>query len=148
VFGKSRELGSIVAGLLIVLVLLAGCGPAQEVRLGADVVKADVKEINVLASDNGSKVELATGQILVITLESNPTTGYSWQVVDSGGAMLQQVGEAEFQPQSDLMGASGVEVLRFEAITTGQAKIELAYQRPWEKDVAPLETFSIQVTAH
>jgi inhibitor of cysteine peptidase len=148
VFGKEKLRGSIVAAFLIVAVLTAGCGPAKDVNFGADVVRADVKEINVAAKDNGGRVDLALGQVLVVTLASNPTTGYSWQVVDAEGSILRQMGEAEFVPQSDLMGAPGVETLRFEPTGAGQTTLQLVYHRPWEKDVEPLETFSLQVTVH
>jgi inhibitor of cysteine peptidase len=144
--GKGRVQGSIAAGLLIVLVLIAGCGPARDANFGADVVKADTNEVNVQAADDGSQVSLAKGQVLVVTLESNPTTGYSWEVVGLDGAFLRQVGEAEFQAQSDLIGAGGVEILRFEAAATGQVDLKMVYHRPWEKGVEPLQTFAVQVT--
>jgi inhibitor of cysteine peptidase len=146
VFGKRHVRGSIVAGLLIGLVLIAGCGPARQINFGADVAKAEASEVNLLGNDNGGQIELAKGQILVVTLESNPTTGYSWEVVSSEGSILRQVGEAEFNPQSDLIGAPGVEIFRFEAAGAGQTELKMVYHRPWEKDVEPLQTFSVQVT--
>jgi inhibitor of cysteine peptidase len=144
--GKGKLQGSIVTGLLIALILMAGCGPVREANLNADVVKADGNEVKIQATDNGSQVSLAQGQILVVTLESNPTTGYSWQADGLAGDVLQQVGEAEFQAQSDLLGAPGVEILRFQATGSGQVELKLVYHRPWEQGVAPLQTFSVQVT--
>ena len=104
------------------------------------------KEVKVSASDKGRQIELRKGQILVITLEANPTTGYTWEVekpLDEG--ILRQVGEAEFKPQSDLVGAPGVQTLRFEAVNDGQTTLNLVYHRPWEEDVEPEETFSLQM---
>lgn len=118
--------------LLAVSVVTAGCAPAREVKLGAD--------------DSGKEIELKKGQILVIALEGNPSTGYTWEVKEPPDEqVLQQVGEAEFQAESDRIGAPGVLTFRFEAVNTGRTDLRLVYHRPWEEDVEPLETFSIQV---
>jgi inhibitor of cysteine peptidase len=116
--------------LLVAVMLVAGCGP-KAVELGAD--------------DNGREIELARGQTLVVSLESNPTTGYRWEVVELEGQLLQPVGEAEYHPRSDAIGAPGVEILRFKALNAGRTPLKLVYHRPWEKDAEPLETFSLQV---
>jgi len=123
------------AALLVVPVLPVSCGRAREVQLDA--------------SNSGGQVELGPGQVLVITLESNPSTGYRWEVVEIGGAILRQVGEVQFElsdPQDPPPpGAGGWETFRFEAVGAGETGLELAYRRPWE-DVEPLMTFSVQVS--
>jgi inhibitor of cysteine peptidase len=139
--------GGAIALLLGVLILLAGCGLSREVKSGDKGMSIDEK-VALGTKDNGRQIELQPGQTLVVTLESNPTTGYCWEVAEGVESVLQQTGEAEFQPQSDLLGAPGVEILRFEATATGQATLTLVYHRPWEKGIDPLETFSVQVKVH
>ncbi len=127
--------GSTVAVLLSALFLAVGCGSAQEVQIGAD--------------DDGRQIALDQGQVLVVTLGSNPSTGYSWQVAEIQEAILKQLGEAEFQASdpggTPVVGAGGTETFRFEALKAGQTTLKLVYHRPWEKDVEPLDTFSVQV---
>jgi inhibitor of cysteine peptidase len=86
---------------------------------------------------------------LVLTLESNPTTGFRWEVVEKKDAVLQLVGEAEFKVASELdpppPGTGDVEIFRFQAVEAGEAGLDLVYHRPCEEGVEPLETFSIQV---
>ena len=110
------------------------------------------EEVNVSEDDAGSQVELEQGQILVVTLESNPTTGYSWEVVETQESILEQMGEAEFKPsetgEPPLVGAGGWEILRFKAISAGQTSFKLVYHRPWEEGVEPVKTFSIQVVVN
>jgi inhibitor of cysteine peptidase len=116
------------------LTLTTGCGSAGEVRLTG---KADV-----------SQVELKVGQELVIELESNPTTGYSWEVDEIDPTILQQDGEAVYQDESDdaeLVGGGGTETFTFKATSTGETTLTLVYHRPWEEGVEPLETFSVEV---
>ena len=107
------------------------------------------EEINVDEDDGGGQVELEQGQILVVTLESNPTTGYGWEVVETQESILEQMGEAEFKPsqtgEPPLVGAGGWEIFRFEAISAGQMTLQLVYRRPWEEGVEPVKTFSLQV---
>ncbi len=115
--------------------LLAGltaCGPQP-----ADLTEAD----------NGSRVRLGQGEELVITLESNPTTGYSWHVIETNPEVLKQVGEIEYEqsPGSDgLVGAGGTEMIRFEAVAPGEVTLTLGYYRSWE-DKPPVETFTVTV---
>ena len=115
----------------LLLVSLTACGTGNEVNLDAN--------------DNGSQVELKTDQTLVISLEGNPTTGYTWEVDEVDEGVLRQVGEAEFEPESDAVGAGGVQILHFEPVSSGQTSLDLVYHRSWE-DEQPQETFSIQVT--
>lgn len=98
------------------------------------------------AEDDGKEIALQQGQTLTIRLEANPTTGYSWEFVESEEAILQQVGEPEYEPESDLLGAPGMQTLRFQAVQPGQMELKLVYRRPWEEGVEPLETFTVLVT--
>ena len=107
------------------------------------------EEVNVDEDDGGSQVELEQGQILIVTLESNPTTGYRWEVVETQDSILEQMGEAEFKPsetgEPPLVGAGGWEIFRFKAIGAAQMTLQLVYHRPWEEGVEHLKTFTLQV---
>ena len=116
--------------LLSVLAMTIGCGSSKTVKLSMD--------------DKGSQVELKKGQSLVIQIEGNPTTGYTWEAVELED-ILRQVGETEFEADSKLTGAGGVQTLRFEAVKAGSTTLKLVYHRPWEKDTAPAETCTFPV---
>ncbi len=77
------------------------------------------------AGDNGRTIELNKCQTLVITLEANPSTGFTWEAVEFDEHVLRQVGEIEFQPESSAIGAGGVQILRFEAVNAGQTPLKL-----------------------
>jgi len=122
----------IVVFFSLLLSTLAACGSGNEIKLDA--------------SDNGSQVELNVGKTLAISLEGNPTTGYTWEAAEVDGQVLRQAGEPEFKPESEAVGAGGVQTLRFETVNSGSTPLKLVYHRPWETDVEPAETFSVQVT--
>jgi uncharacterized lipoprotein YbaY/predicted secreted protein/heat shock protein HslJ len=125
-------------------------------RLGAEVTSAAAPgddqsiapppaDVTLTNSDNGASVGLKAGQTLAVRLDSNPTTGYSWQVAEVDGAVLKQQGEPQFfRPADAPLGAGGVQVFRFVA-TAGQTRLTLVYRRPFEPNVPPADTFSVQV---
>ena len=97
--------------------------------------------------DNGKQITIRSGDVATVTLVSNPTTGYSWQVMEVDNTILVQDGNPEYkgaQGSEGLVGASGTETFRFKAVGTGTTTLELGYMRPWES-VPPIETFNIQV---
>ena len=120
------------AALLLFLLLATGCGRPAEITLDM--------------SADGSQVMMETDQELVIRLESNPTTGYSWTVQEIDTAVLQQIGDVEYETaETGLVGSGGWESCRFEAVAAGQTTLELVYRRPWEEDAAPEQTFTLDV---
>jgi inhibitor of cysteine peptidase len=135
----------VYGGIIVILgtlIVSSGCGMLSGVDAGGEMEAA-----SLTAEDNGGQVEVNKGQTLVLALESNPTTGFRWEVVGLQQSVLRQQGEAAFKVASELdpppPGTGGVEVFRFEAIEAGETTLELVYHRPWERDVEPLETFSV-----
>jgi inhibitor of cysteine peptidase len=112
-------------------------------------VYPSAETVDVNEADNGGQVEVESGKLLVVTLESNPSTGYRWELIENNESILKQFGQAEYKPAetSDppVVGAGGWEIFRFKAVSAGQMALELVYHRSWE-DAEPLKTFSIQVT--
>jgi inhibitor of cysteine peptidase len=102
--------------------------------------------LKLTAADSGSQIEVQAGDTFVIELEGNPTTGYTWETLDLQGSLFEQVGETEFSSgNSGLVGAGGMQTLTFRAVQAGSATLTLVYHRPWETDVEPIGTFSVDV---
>jgi predicted secreted protein len=80
-----------------------------------------------------------------ITLDSNPTTGYSW-TVDFDYHFLVKVNESYSKSQPGLIGSGGQQIFTFTPIHAGQTIISAVYKRPWENIVADERTFSIIVS--
>ena len=112
-------------------------------------VYPSAETVDVNETDNGGQIELELGKLLVVTLESNPSTGYRWELIKNNESILKQFGQTEFKlsETSDptIVGTGVWEIFRFKAVTVGQMTLELVYHRSWE-DAEPLNTFSIQVT--
>ena len=93
-------------------------------------------------------MELSMGQTLVITLPSNPTTGFRWVVADAAPGVLRSLGPEVYSNPEDsgLVGSAGQSSWRFEAAQPGSGRLLLVYRRPWETGVAPEQTFDCQIT--
>jgi predicted secreted protein len=123
----------------------AALGPED---LAAALGTTGYDQIVLTDQDNGEVINLAAGQLLVVSLRANDSTGYGWDVAELDARVLQQVGEEYIQDRAEpgMTGVPGWQILRFSALRAGQTPLRLAYRRPWE-EVPPLETFSIQVEA-
>jgi inhibitor of cysteine peptidase len=121
-----------LAGLFLLL-LLAGC------KTGASA------PLVLTEKDAGKTINLNIGDTLVVALDGNITTGYTWEMLPMDPAVLQQVGAAEATPDTTALGAGGKIALKFLAVKRGQAPLQLVYRRSFEQDVAPLNTFEVNV---
>ncbi len=127
----------------LAVISLAVLGVAcATVQTGAST--ATPSEVNLTDDNNGQRIELRSGQTLIIGLKGNPGTGYTWEVKDPL-AFLQQDGEPTFKADSQLLGAPGRLTFRFKPVGTGEGKLTMIYHRPWEKGVEPINTYSIDL---
>ncbi len=100
-------------------------------------------------NDDGKTISVTVGDTIAIKLDSNPSTGYGWQVTGISTASAVQNGKIEFEsppPPKDgriRVGQGGTAVITFDAVSAGKSTISLEYRRPWEKGKAPARTFTI-----
>jgi inhibitor of cysteine peptidase len=112
--------------------------------LGAACLSSD-SDTTVSDDDAGSTVQIDRDEPLVVELEGNPTTGYNWYVAVVDEAILRQVGETDFDPDSDAEGAAGTVTLRFEAVGPGTTALELVYRRENEPDDTANQSWRVTV---
>jgi inhibitor of cysteine peptidase len=121
-----------VVVLFMVISFVAGCSTAEKV--------------NLTSADKGDQVQIKSGGELVITLDGNPSTGYTWEAQDLDTTFFQLIGDPVFfSSNPDLVGSSGTITLTFKALQTGSAVLTLVYHRPWEVDVTPLDSYQVTV---
>jgi len=124
---------TIVLVVALVVLALGACGPAAS------------KQLNLSEKDAGRTVQLPVGGTLEVVLEGNPTTGYLWEAAAGDTAIIRQVGEAQFKPDTSAIGSPGKMTLRFTGVAAGQTALKLIYHRPFEKNVPPVKTFEVTV---
>lgn len=80
---------------------------------------------------------LKAGELLVLQLEANRTTGYSWAVENNGYPnKFYEVGRSYVMPANaanNKVGMPGQEIIVFGAQESGEYRITMEYKRSWEK---------------
>lgn len=102
-------------------------------------------QVDLTAENDGQTINMKKGNEIVVKLEGNITTGYSWSVQDLDAQYLQQQGEEEYKSDSNLIGAGGISTFTFKAQQQGQTTLKLIYSRPFEKDTPPEKTFEVTI---
>lgn len=147
-----RIYGILVAGLLVVCMLGAGC-TSQPVEPGnATDTPTPVATTPVAAgvfafneTNNNETVTLPAGSAITISLVENPTTGYSWNVTSSRG--LTYVNDTFIPPEdTGLVGAGGVHEWQYLATERGTGEFSAIYMRPWENVTGNETAFSMAFT--
>jgi inhibitor of cysteine peptidase len=106
----------------------------------------DKDTVTATAENNGGEISVAKGKILLLKLDAQPGTGYSWQVTKNDVSHLIPLGHSEFEStNSGIPGAVQSQVFRFKPQDSGRFVIELHYQRQWEKNVPPSKTYRLAV---
>ena len=120
-----------VAGISILVVsLIAGCGGVEAY------------------TDSEQVINTTVNQEFTIALDSNPTTGYGWEV--SYDENMLSLEKEEYNPdekEPGLVGAGGTQYYRFQALKVGETEITVTYKRSWETEYAEQKVFSVDILA-
>lgn len=126
----------------MLILMLTACG-AQVTAETPEPLLPDV----VPTSDPSQTIEAAAGSEFQIVIESNPTTGYQWEIIGglpSGTELLAK----EYAPQGPMMvGSGGVDIFTFRAGEPGEVRITLGYYPPSNDPVDPqqIEEFTVTI---
>ena len=91
-------------------------------------------------TDDSETIEVTAGEEFAIKLESNPSTGFSWELQQPlDDSILESKGSDYEAGKNDAPGAGGHEILTYEAVGDGTTTISLGYLQPFD-DAPPSET--------
>ncbi|HVW66619.1 MAG TPA: protease inhibitor I42 family protein [Candidatus Peribacteraceae bacterium] len=97
------------------------------------------------ASEMTTSMSAKAGTPFTITLDSNPTTGFSW-TPSYDKTMFALDSSTYIAPNSSALGAGGQAQFTFHALKSGTADITFAYSRSWETNVPPAQVRVYTVT--
>lgn len=107
--------------------------------LTLDVVVRDPVAVTIdcAAFDNGTaataSVDAPAGSVVVLTVCSNASTGFTWTTASSSDPAIAVPGEwVSVAPAEPMPGAAGTQVLTIAADAAGTAVISASYDRPWD----------------
>jgi inhibitor of cysteine peptidase len=102
-------------------------------------------EILITLSEQGNTVEVQRSDVIVIRLEENLTTGYSWEIETTNHSIIGLVESDYSQNPETRLGIGGVRTFRFRAQSSGQEIIQLRLKRPWDSADSAVEHFDVTV---
>jgi inhibitor of cysteine peptidase len=121
---------------------------ADSFELSTDNIIEDsggVSGVNVFTEyNNGSTVELETGDTFQIKLNENPTTGYQWTVETTGGLEIMSDNYTS-SAAPGLVGAGGIHEWDIKATASGTQQVTAVYSRPWENLTGSEQRFVLTV---
>jgi inhibitor of cysteine peptidase len=123
----------------VVVVLLAACASVPSGTRERELTQADVKAV----------VAAQVGDVLVVRLAANASTGFAWAWDEPAAAgVLAQAGEPAMSGvDATRVGSGGTQAWRFRVVKPGDAQLRLEYRRPWEHGTPPAQTVSWQIQA-
>jgi predicted secreted protein len=130
----------VIVALLAAAVVFAACTSSTPQRSTT---------VKLTASDNGTVQTLHPTDVLVVTLDSNVTTGFRWELSGKPDASVLKLQSSEYVAPSEspgVVGAGGQEVWRFHAVGEGTATFELTYRRSSGETSGQPFTITVNVT--
>jgi len=123
-------------------------------KVWARTVPAGGRAINLKSSDNGRTVEAAVGDLVLIKLRGNRSTGFLWsaasQAKDSPVTLKSHKYFTDSQMSAEIPpmpGQGGAATFTYRVVRGGKATISLAYRRPVRKKTKPARTFTVEIRA-
>jgi inhibitor of cysteine peptidase len=100
--------------------------------------------ITITQTDNGKTIQVHAGDTLVIQLDENASTGYTWAVnkIDTTVLLLQS---STYTASGNLPGSGGTRVFTFLAKNPGTVHLQLKYWRSFVGDSSISERYSVTV---
>lgn len=112
---------------------------------GGKAAKPAVEPLNI--SEPGKSIEVAAGNEFKIVIESNPSTGYHWDLVGALDESIIQFVSRDYRADEPVMpGSGGKDVWVFQAVAAGETTITLGYFPPGVAGTPAQEvTFTVMV---
>ena len=91
-------------------------------------------------------INLKRGKSYLIKLESNPTTGYMWELTGLEHVNNVQIEELHFKaPNPHLIGSGGVQSWNITGYCKGSTRLTFEYKQPWESHSEKTEVFDFVI---
>jgi inhibitor of cysteine peptidase len=101
-----------------------------------------VNELTLTERDDGRRVSVHVGDVIMLHLPENAAGGYQWSASHADAARV-DVSRERFDTVNQATGSEGIAVWKLTAKLPGTVRIELKRSRPWEGSRPATETFAM-----
>lgn len=148
---KSHTLQQLAVSLGVLLMFVGFNSPGVSSNIRSNEILEMVGEISgmseiiITPSDQGRTFEANQGELIVIRLEENPTTGYQWEVGAVDSQIIEFLDSHYSTTPGTGIGGGGTRAFRFRAKLSGRGQIQLRLRRSWEPVDAAIECFEVNI---
>lgn len=145
-----RRFVAAVCMLTVLAAVLAACSsdagsPAPGPTLTVDCAAFESEGSN--GQPLARELAVAVGQTFQVTLCSNASTGFAWEVPTwTGDPAVELVQLGNDAPATALPGAAGTQIFTFRATAAGTTRIEFVYSQPWAGGMKGTWRLAVTVT--
>jgi inhibitor of cysteine peptidase len=105
----------------------------------------EVSDLTLTQAEKGKSFEAHQGDVIVVRLPENPTTGYRWAIEQIDEEVLEpETSNFALSPDAGI-GGGGEQRLRFRAKGAGTARVELKLARAWEEESSGIDRYSFTI---
>ena len=101
--------------------------------------------LKLSCEDNGKLIELRQGDVILVSLQETPTTGYRWTVDNIDEKILELKNENFHIAPKAGIGGNGTRTFSFRAIAVGSVNLKLKLRREWLGDASIIERYSLTI---
>jgi C1A family cysteine protease/predicted secreted protein len=87
-----------------------------------------------------------SGETLALILDTNPASGYAWEIQTLEALKLKSKEGRQFQSAGNRLGGSTRQIISLEGVTGGETAVRILYRRPWIESQIPRMEISLRAT--
>jgi inhibitor of cysteine peptidase len=147
---RTTRIGLLCVGVLAVATVLGAATLGACGGSGGDesASPATPKTIEITpAAQTGTTVDAAVGDTVVVSLEANPTTGYTWELTPGGTFDIVSSKYVADPNPDELAGKGGTQVVTLKVTKAGTSDLTGMYRQAWSSpspDAQPDFSMTVQ----
>lgn len=132
--------------IICISLAISACGIISDeifTPASAEPTETTVETLDI--TDPDKPVEVSAGNEFSIVVQSNPTTGYHWELMSELDGNIVEFISKDYNPDEPvLIGSGGLDIWTFKAAGSGEATITLGSYPP-SNDAEPEQTLTFTV---
>jgi predicted secreted protein len=101
--------------------------------------------VTVTDADNGTSVEIKSGDVLAVKLAAQLGTGFGWKVSTENKNLMLKGEPEQVSKNGQVPGGPDYQTFKFKAGEKGKTVLKLQYVEGWKKEANSLKEFAITV---
>ncbi|HMR99652.1 MAG TPA: protease inhibitor I42 family protein [Anaerolineales bacterium] len=139
-----KRFALLLAFLLILSISCLALTPTEEPPITSPPTLTSEPVMRIATTDPDQPIEAQARETFEIVIDSNPSTGYHWDIVGELNGV--EFVSTEYTADEPVMpGSGGVDVWTFKAVSAGQTEITLGSYPPDPNVTEPAQTVTFNI---